>query len=206
MPPQHQAVPSNVLGSLVRMLHVVQHLLHQGKGVSLPCLPAINPSPCLGAQGETGAWLEERLREEDLWHRLEKGELELRPGLAQGRGLRARIRWICSRAGRGRRRRNGAWWSCGMALRACQPIALGLAAAAGAGCPSWSLGLGFPAVKVRSCLSAQSTEASSISRQRAGVPALRSILGCPFLLQQSRLCGSSMSSLLMDPACLPCGI
>lgn len=98
-PPQHRAVPPSVLGSLTRMLHVVQHLLHQGKAVSLPCLPAINPSPCLGAHGEAGARSEERLREEDSWHWLEKSELELRPGLAQGRGLRASTRRICSRAG-----------------------------------------------------------------------------------------------------------
>lgn len=34
--------------------------------------------------------------EEASWHRLEKMESELRPGLAQGRGLGASTRWICS--------------------------------------------------------------------------------------------------------------
>lgn len=69
-------------------------------------LPACLPAPPVpaweahGASEETGVWPEERFWmvfwEEASWHRLEKMESELRPGLAQGRGLGASTRWICS--------------------------------------------------------------------------------------------------------------
>lgn len=62
-------------------------------------------------------------------------------------------------------------------------------------------------VKVhRRLLSTQNTRASSVSWRRAGISALRSIWGCPFVLHQSRLCFRSVPPLLTDPACLPCGI
>lgn len=47
-PSEHGGALLRVLGPLERMLHAVQRLLHQGKAVSPPCLPASTSSPCLG--------------------------------------------------------------------------------------------------------------------------------------------------------------
>lgn len=109
------------------------------------CLPA-PPVPAWvphGAGREMGSQLEERLRamlrEEPLWHHLEKMELELRPGLARGkRRMDVQPGW--PRAEEEKRLMVELWDG----SNAPELLALGLLATAGAGCPSCGAGCHGP--------------------------------------------------------------